>query len=93
MLYIQEDRDHTRWKRMWLVFFWYWSSLFTSLVATIHDDPGCQESSMAGKAILSLGSEELKLPAIEYGKGGGGGVKKEQLSEVQQLNKKDTVSL
>lgn len=47
---------------------------------------------MAGKAILSLGSEELKLPAIEYGKGGGG-VKKEQLSEVQQLNKKDTVSL
>lgn len=49
---------------------------------------------MAGKAILSLGSEELKLPAIEYGKGGGGGgVKKEQLSEVQQLNKKDTVSL
>lgn len=45
---------------------------------------------MAGKAILSLGSEELKLPAIEYGKGG---VKKEQLSEVQQLNKKDTVSL
>ena len=38
--------------------------VFTSLVATIHDDLGCQEASM-GKAILSLGSEESKSPAVE----------------------------
>jgi hypothetical protein len=44
--------------------YWYWSPLFTSLVATEHDDHGCQVAS-TGKAILSPGVEELKLPAIE----------------------------
>ena len=33
-------------------------------VATIHDDLGCQVAS-TGKAILSLGGEQLKFPTIE----------------------------